>query len=104
MLQGETAWPCLASRRPQLLLMSPHQVGHAIEAKMICRRLGDRHGGAGALLFVAAVDPARGQAEFVGGPVIVKQAFRGVEYLVLADAALSQFVDHVFEILVGWLI
>src|SRR5258706_5842341 len=87
------------STRPQFLLMRLGHRDHAVEAKVVLRRAGGRHGRAPAFVGVAAVDPGAGQAEPVGRRVVVKQALGGVQDVLLLEAeVLLQTPQHVLEV------
>ncbi len=49
-------------------------------------------------LVVAAMDPARGEAEFVRWRVVVEQALRGMQDLTLMDPERLELSEHVLEI------
>src|SRR5215469_11742564 len=53
---------------------------------------------------VLAIDPARGEADFVGDGVIVEQALCGVQDPVFANAVARETVDQVFEVPRAWLV
>ena len=78
--------------------MRRDQIGQAVEAKVVFWRMGRGHGRAEALLVVAAIDPARGEAVFVRWRVVVEQALRGVQDLTLMDPERLELGEHVLEI------
>jgi hypothetical protein len=69
----------------QLILMCLGKFGHAGEAEIVARGLAGVHRGPETLILMAPVYPARSEAEAVCGLVIMKQAFRRVKYVFLAD-------------------
>src|SRR5215471_11440418 len=62
LLAGPVAQP---SFYPQLFLVDPHEVMHAVEPEIDMRHLARIHGGSETLLGVTTIDPARLQAVLV---------------------------------------
>ena len=79
--------------------MRLHQRIHALESKVVARCARRRHGGAPALVRVTPVNPGAGQPKAIGARVVVKQALRGVQDVLLVQAEVFfQAAQHVFEI------
>ena len=70
-----------------------HQRGHAVAAEVHLRLLARIHCRTEAFLIVAAINPARRQAKFVCGLVIMKQALGGMQDLFFLDPTLAKLVD-----------
>src|SRR5258705_3995331 len=84
---------------PLLFLMRLGHRDHAVEAEVELRRAGRGHGRAPTLVGVATIDPGAGQAELVRGRMVVEEALRGMQDVLLLEAeVILQTAQHVFEV------
>ncbi len=77
---------------------------HGVKAEIELWHCPRVHCGAKAALCVAAVDPARCKTGFVGGQMVMEQAFRRVQHVARAKPDVGQIFQHVFKIAHGWLV
>ena len=73
-------------------------LAQALESEIVFRHPVGWMRRAKASLGMAAVNPGRGQSGFVRREVIVKQAFGGMEDLVLLVPRTAKFLDQVFKV------
>ena len=83
LLAGPVAQP---SFYPQLFLVDPHEVMHAVEPEIDMRHLARIHGGSETLLGVTTIDPARLQAVLVRRLVVMEHALGRVQDLLLLQS------------------
>src|SRR5579871_1432900 len=79
-----------ASAIAERVLVGLYQVRHGIEAEIDPGHRPRIHGRTIALLGVAAINPAAGDAMLVGRAVVVEQAFSGVQQLALLQPQIAE--------------